>query len=86
VELFADLLQHDAIKSINQKGLWMSLQFENYEINKAIIDQCIENGVITDWFLFADDRLRIAPPLIITKEQIEIACNKINNAIESVTG
>jgi len=83
-KLFAGLLQHSAIKSINQKGLWMSLEFKDYETNKAIIDKCIENGIITDWFLFADNRLRIAPPLIITKEQIEVACKKIIDAIESV--
>ena len=83
--LFAELLQHPNIKSINQKGLWMSLQFKDFETNKAIIDNCIENGIITDWFLFADDRLRIAPPLIITKKQIKTACTTILNAIEKVT-
>ena len=83
--LFAELLQHPNIKSINQKGLWMSLQFKDFETNKAIIDNCIENGIITDWFLFADDRLRIAPPLIITKKQIKTACATILNAIEKVT-
>jgi len=82
--LFAELLQNPKIKSINQRGLWMSLEFENYIINKAIIDNCIENGVITDWFLFADNRLRIAPPLIITTAQIKAACQIINNAIDSV--
>lgn len=84
-KLFAKLLHHPKIKTINQKGLWMSLQFENQQTNKAIINKCIENGIITDWFLFADDRLRIAPPLIITKEQIKTACAKILNAIEIAT-
>jgi 4-aminobutyrate aminotransferase-like enzyme len=38
-------------------------------------------GLITDWFLFADDCLRIAPPLVISNEEIDIACAIILKAI-----
>lgn len=85
-QLFLSLLKHPAIKSINHKGLWMALEFENFEQNKAIIDQCIANGIITDWFLFSDKHLRIAPPLIITNQQIEAACAIIIKSINAVTG
>ena len=46
-----------------------------------MIDRCIENGIITDWFLHCSDAMRLAPPLIITKEQIRHACNVIIEAI-----
>ena len=46
-------------------------EFDSFETNKAIIDKCIKNGVLTDWFLFNDKSLRIAPPLIITEEEIK---------------
>lgn len=49
---------------------------------KPIIDRAIEWGVITDWFLFCDNSMRIAPPLIITDEQIREACAVILAAIE----
>lgn len=67
-------LQHPSIKKINHHGLWMSLQFESPEKAQQAIKCCIENGLITDWFLFAPDCLRIAPPLTITDNEItEIA-------------
>jgi 4-aminobutyrate aminotransferase-like enzyme len=36
---------------------------------------------MTDWFLFASNCLRISPPLVISKEQVEQACDKILEAI-----
>jgi 4-aminobutyrate aminotransferase-like enzyme len=80
--LFRKLLIHPKIKSINGKGLLLSLEFENYEQNKAIIDRCILNGVITDWFLFNSNSMRIAPPLTITEKEIEMACNVIMECID----
>jgi acetylornithine/N-succinyldiaminopimelate aminotransferase len=76
-ELFRSLLVHPAIKKVNGKGLMLSLELENFETNKNVIDGCIEDGLITDWFLFATNFMRIAPPLIITKDEIRKACEII---------
>lgn len=65
---------------ISGKGLMLALNFSDEPTNKAVINQCIENGVITDWFLHCDYKLRIAPPLIINEQQIETACSIINEA------
>ena len=70
-------LQHPAILHRNHAGLWMSLQFESAELTKKIAAACIENGIITDWFLFAEERIRIAPPLSITIDELMIAIDKI---------
>jgi acetylornithine/N-succinyldiaminopimelate aminotransferase len=40
--------------------------------------------MITDWFLFKSNCLRISPPLIISDDQIEKACETINNSIDQV--
>ena len=80
-QLFRTLLKHPKIKSIHGKGLLLSLEFESYEENKSIIDKCIEKGVITDWFLFNSYSMRIAPPLIITEEEIKFACKVILEAL-----
>jgi len=82
--LFHSLLIHPAIKKINSCGLLMAIEFENYEINKKIIDQCILNGVFTDWFLFASNCLRVAPPLIISEEEIKESCMIILNSIDEI--
>jgi len=84
--LFRKLLVHPSIKKVRSKGLLISVEFENFETNKKIIDDCIANGVIVDWFLFAENCLRIAPPLIISEKEIETACQIIVNSIEKHAG
>jgi acetylornithine/succinyldiaminopimelate/putrescine aminotransferase len=82
--LFISRLQHPQIKAIRSCGLMIAVEFENYEINKKIIDACIEAGVFTDWFLFASNCLRIAPPLTITVEEIEAACDIITTRLDEL--
>ena len=79
--LFRSLLVHPEIRSIKCFGLWMAVEFENFDRCKKIIDACIESGVLTDWFLFASNCLRISPPLTFSKDQIEKACAVILKAI-----
>jgi acetylornithine/N-succinyldiaminopimelate aminotransferase len=77
-KLFIKHLSHPAIRSIRSCGLMIALEFENFEENKKVIDALIENGVFTDWFLFAPQCLRIVPPLNISEEEILQACTIIN--------
>jgi 4-aminobutyrate aminotransferase-like enzyme len=44
----------------------------------------VENGIITDWFLFAEDRIRIAPPLCISVAELSDAIAKIKLSIDQV--
>ena len=83
-KILHDQLLHPAIISKRSAGLWMSLQFSSATVNQQIIHQCIKNGLITDWFLFAPDRLRIAPPLIITDEELTEVCSIILRSIDEV--
>lgn len=84
-ELFRQLLVHPAIKSFRSAGLLMALEFESWEMNKAIIDTCISMGVFTDWFLFASHCMRLAPPLIITEEEIKKATDIILKACDNIS-
>lgn len=81
-QLIKSLLVHPSIKAIRHQGLMMAVEFESFDLLKRIIDRAIGLGVITDWFLFCDDSMRIAPPLTITKEEIFQACHLILQAIE----
>lgn len=81
-KLFRSLLIHPQIKAIRNQGLMMALEFESFEVLKPIIDRAIQLGVITDWFLFCDDSMRIAPPLTISLDEIHEACALILQAID----
>lgn len=83
-QLFEDLLKHKAIIKTTRAGLMMAIHFESFEFNKKVIDYCIEDGLITDWFLFASNCLRIGPPLIIKESEIKKACAIILKNIDRV--
>ncbi|MCE7060137.1 aspartate aminotransferase family protein [Dyadobacter sp. CY343] len=81
--LFKSLLQHSEISEVRGKGLMLAAQMASFEKLKNTIDRCIENGVVTDWFLFCDNAMRIAPPLTITEEQIRKACSVIIDVLNN---
>ncbi len=75
-------MTHPAIINRTHKGLWMSLQFESDTLTKKIAATCVANGIITDWFLFAEDKIRIAPPLCITDLELSAAIKNIQLSID----
>jgi len=79
-QLFRSLLAHPKIKSIRSFGLWLAVEFDSFETNKKVISGCIANGVLSDWFLYAPNCLRISPPLVISEEQIVASCKVISEA------
>jgi acetylornithine/succinyldiaminopimelate/putrescine aminotransferase len=74
-------LTHPAIKNLTTAGLWAGIEFADAETNQKIVHRCIEKGLITDWFLFAPQSLRFAPPLIITDEELVWACGEVVRAV-----
>ncbi len=83
-KLFRKLLVHNKIIEIRGKGLFLCLEFENAKINQDIISKCLLRGLFTDWFLFAPNCLRLAPPLIISDEEIETACSIILEVLNTI--
>lgn len=79
--LFKAELQHPKIEWVSSKGLLMAVKLESAEKVLGVVQHCIANGVFTDWFLFAQDCIRIAPPLTITHEEIVKACGVIKGAL-----
>ncbi|MCE7926406.1 MAG: aspartate aminotransferase family protein [Haliscomenobacteraceae bacterium CHB4] len=75
--LFRELLVHPAIREVRSAGLWLAVDLGDAGKVQQVIQHCISCGVITDWFLFNDRSLRIAPPLIISEEDIRWACGVI---------
>ncbi len=83
-QLFSAALHHPLIKSFRSSGLLMALEFDSWDINKKVIDKCIEKGVFTDWFLFASHCMRLAPPLVISDEEINRAVEIILDSCDEI--
>ncbi|HNI02783.1 MAG TPA: aminotransferase class III-fold pyridoxal phosphate-dependent enzyme, partial [Chitinophagales bacterium] len=82
--LFLQLLKHPKIKKINNFGLLMAVYLDSFEQIHQVIQYCLKNGLITDWFLFANNCLRIAPPLIITEDEIQASCSILLAALDTL--
>jgi acetylornithine/succinyldiaminopimelate/putrescine aminotransferase len=80
-DLFKKCLIHPKIKAIRNCGLMIAVEFESFEVLKPIIDKAISFGILTDWFLYCDNSMRIAPPLTISKGQIYDVCGILLKAI-----
>lgn len=75
--LFKSLLVHEHIQEVRGMGFMMAIQLDSFERVEKVSQYCAENGVLIDWFLHCSTALRIAPPLIITEEEIRYACKVI---------
>jgi len=81
-QLFKDILIHPAIKEIRSAGLMMAVELKDFDFVQKVIERCVENGLMIDWFLFNDKSIRIAPPLVITEEEVVKSAKIILDAIE----
>lgn len=79
--IFLERLKNPSIIETRGIGFFLCVEFKDQEFNFGVIKKCIKKGVITDWFLFNDKCLRIAPPLNLDKETAINCCNKILEAI-----
>lgn len=75
-------LVHSKIKQVNIAGLWAAIELDSFTTCQRVAHHCIKNGVITDWFLFAQNCLRIAPPLCITTTELIELCNIVVKCID----
>ena len=76
-QLFLKLLQHPNIKAVRSKGLLIAVELESNEAVLQALTVCLRKGLFSDWFLFAANCIRIAPPLTITEKEIKKACEII---------
>ncbi len=77
----SSLKDHPNIKEIRSVGLFMAIELKDSSKIDKIVERCIENGIITYWFLYNHDSLSIVPPLTITNEEIKEACTRLIKAL-----
>lgn len=83
-DLFKELLVHPLIKEVRGIGLMMSIQLDSFEQVESVSKLCAADGVVIDWFLHCETALRVAPPLIITEQEIRKACEVILKALDTI--
>lgn len=73
---------HPKLSKIRGKGLMLAIPFENQAENFKVVENCFKQKLITDWFLYADHCLRVAPPLIISNDELHYSLDMIESACE----
>lgn len=78
------LRNHPRVKEIRRAGLLMAVDLGDEKYASNILDLLVDEGVVSDYFLFNPTSFRIAPPLIITEEEIEEAIEKVIRALDRI--
>lgn len=66
--IFEKVAKFPHVQSVTGLGLMIGVSFDDGITGKQVVDKCLENGVL---FLTAKNKLRMLPPLTITKDEIE---------------
>ena len=81
--LYEELLKdHSAVKEIRRSGLLLAVELGQSEKLYKIMDLFIEEGILSDWFLYCDTAFRISPPLIISDEEIRDSVRIIRRCLD----
>jgi len=83
-DTFIKNLKNKKIKNISGAGLLLSVDLDDETHVKKLINIGLQTGFITDWFLFEPKKFRLAPPLTITLDEINNACELIDSALDIV--
>ncbi len=65
-------LRYDGVTEVRHLGLMMAVEFNDSQRNFKTIQHFLQNGIFTDWFLWCDTALRVAPPLTFSDEHFEV--------------
>ena len=81
--MFVELLKdHPAVKEIRRSGLLMAVELGESAKLYRLMDYFIEEGILSDWFLYCDTAFRISPPLIITDDEIRDCAELIRKCLD----
>jgi putrescine aminotransferase len=66
---------------VRAHGLLMALELNSAEKVQKTLSTLLALGAVSDWFLYCDTALRIAPPLIISEQELASAVDLLAQAI-----
>jgi acetylornithine/succinyldiaminopimelate/putrescine aminotransferase len=83
--LFRKWLSHPKIVEVRGEGLFVAVKLTDSKLVQYVITHATDYGLILDYFLFCEDAFRIAPPLIISDDEISWACQQIIKLLDDAS-
>lgn len=83
-KLFRKGLEHSLINEIRGVGLMLAIELGDVERCRNFVELAYKKGLITFFFLFTGTAVRLSPPLIISEEEIQSVCKKIQEVLNEL--
>jgi 4-aminobutyrate aminotransferase-like enzyme len=77
--------RYPLIAAVRGKGLMLGLEFITKEATQKFVRECLRRGLIVGGTLHTEKVVRIAPPLVITDEEIAFALSVMEEALQAVS-
>lgn len=81
---FKQALEHPAIREVRGEGLMLAVDLGDPERVQQVVKHCLRHGVLGFWFLSCPTAFRIAPPLTIKAQEVDLACKVIRLALDAL--
>ncbi len=75
-------LQGDGIIEVRGVGAMLGLQLESRALTQAVVEDCFDQGILLGWTLHSNTLIRLAPPLIISDEDLDHVLDTILKSIK----
>ena len=76
------LTGHPQVQAIRRSGLLLAVELGSSDKLYRLMDIFIEEGILSDWFLYCDTAFRISPPLVISDEEIGDSVRLIRKCLD----
>jgi len=77
-----DTLKHPSVREIRGRGAMLGMDLRDAELTAKVVSTCLENGVLLGWTLHSNSLVRIAPPLNIEEDVLNMALRVILMALK----
>ncbi len=82
-QIVKSTLKSRGIVEVRGVGAMLGLEMENRDVTEYVVNYCFKKGILLGWTLHSNTLIRLAPPLIITTEQLKFVLETILESIES---
>jgi acetylornithine/succinyldiaminopimelate/putrescine aminotransferase len=83
---FRRRLVHPAIHEVRGEGLMLAVDLGDPDRVQQVVNGCLAEGVLGFWFLSCPQAFRIAPPLTISGNEVDLACRTILQQLDRLGG
>lgn len=80
-QLYNVILSHPIVKEVRRSGMMMAVEVTKRKYLKHVVNHAMDQGVLIDYFLFNDRSFRLAPPLVITQDELDLGLKRLTEAL-----